>query len=102
MLVYCGQLVKCQHRNLNYDSLLFVIFPRERGRGDSLCFDAGPEAGVGEHNVETADVRSLMARGENLSGACCGMLHGSGQRRGRSVGCIHFTIHFSFLTCPFQ
>ena len=76
--------------------------PGEGVGGDSLSFDAEPEAGGVVHHMETTDVRSLEMRVEGLSGAPLGMLHGHGYRRGISVGFILVIIHGSFLTNPVQ
>ena len=75
--------------------------PREGVEGGSLSFDAESQVRGGGHHVETTDVRSLEMRGEGLSGACLGMLHGHGYRKGISVGFIRVTIH-CLLTNPVQ
>ena len=51
--------------------------PREEVGGSRLSIDAEPEAGVWGHHMATTVVMSLKMRGEVLSAARLGMLHGS-------------------------
>ena len=101
----CPAWLLCEVRASVFEAgkVAAAMIALEKGGGVVITATTpGLRRSLGGHHVETANVSTLVARGEDLSVACQGMHCSRGYREGRSEGVIHVIIQVIFLKYPVQ